>query len=179
MADSKREVKQNKKDEVAALTDAMREAKSVVFVDYTGMSVKVAGDFREKLREADASMLVAKNTLIKIAGGQAGFPDEALTDEVLKGQTAIVFAQEDAVSPIQILGKFAKENELPKIKAGVVEGSFQSAAGIDKIAKLPGKNELYAQVIGSMASPMYGVVGVLNANMQKLVYILSEASKKA
>ncbi|RJR28473.1 50S ribosomal protein L10 [Candidatus Microgenomates bacterium] len=179
MTDTKREAKEYKKQAVDTLETAMKAASSVVFVDYTGMSVKVTGDFRDKLRETSANVAVAKNTFIKIAGEKAGLPADALTDEVLSGQTAIVFANEDAVFPIQVLGKFARENELPKIKGGVVEGSFQNSDGIIKISKLPSKQELYAQVVGSVASPMYGIVGVLNANMQKLVYILSEASKNA
>ena len=171
----KAEIKQDKKDKVKKLTDTLADAKSVVFVDYTGMDMPMQEGFRGALRETGAKMTIAKNTLIQIAGKKAGLPEESLTDTVLEGQTAIVIATDDAVAPIQALGKFVKANEMPKIKAGVVEGTFADEAGVVKITKLPTKEELSAQVVGAVAAPMYAAVGVLNANLQKLVYILDQA----
>jgi len=167
-----------KKEVVKVLTEKFESAKSVVFVDYAGMDMSSQDDLRNKIKEAGGSVLIAKNTLMKIASEKAGLPAESREDGVLTGQTAIVFGLEDSVSPIQILGKFAKENEAPEIKAGVVENVFQDKDGILKISKLPSKDVLYAQVVGAVGGPMYGIVGVLNANLQKLVYILKEASEK-
>lgn len=168
------EVKQFKLDAVEALNQEFGKASSAVFVDYTGMNMALLGELRDKLRESGGKMLVAKNTFIKIAGEQSGFPQEALVDEVLSGQTAVVIGYEDAVSPIQILGKFAKEKEFPKVKAGVVEGQFQTEANVIAISKMPGRDVLQAQVVGAISSPLYGLVGTLQGNLTKLVFILKQ-----
>src|SRR3989344_1896329 len=152
----KAEVKQEKKDYVSSLGDKLKEAKSVVFVDYSGMGVKLQQDFKSKLRDVGGSMVVAKNTLIKLASKSAGLPEEA---------------------SIQILGKFAKDNEIPKIKAGMVEGVYIDQAGVVRIASLPSKEQLYANVVGAISAPMYGLVRTLQGNLQKLVYILKQKSQ--
>ena len=173
----KAEVKQEQKDYVSSLGDKLKEAKSVVFVDYSGMGVKLQQDFKSKLRDVGGSMVVAKNTLIKLASKSAGLPEEASSDELLSNQTALVFSGEDPVASIQILGKFAKDNEIPKIKAGMVEGVYIDQAGVVRIASLPSKEQLYANVVGAISAPMYGLVRTLQGNLQKLVYILKQKSQ--
>lgn len=171
-------IKQNKKDHVDSLSSKLKEAKSVVFVDYAGMGVVLQQDFKAKLREVGGTMLVAKNTMVKLAGKKAEFPSEVTDTELLTQQTAMVFSGDDAVASIQVLGKFAKDNEIPKIKAGVVEGVYQDEAGIVKISKLPSKEQLRANVVGAIASPLYATVGILQANLTKLVYVLDQARLK-
>ncbi len=168
----KAEIKQEKIDYVGVLSDKLKAAKSVVFVDYSGMGVKLQQDFKARLREVGGSMVVAKNTLIKLASKNAGLPEEASSDELLSNQTALVFSGEDPVASIQILGKFAKDNEIPKIKAGMVEGVYIDQAGVVRIASLPSKEQLYANVVGAISSPMYELVGTLQGNLNKLAWIL-------
>lgn len=166
-------LKQPKIDAVSALTTKMKSASSVVFIDYKTLTMKEGQAMKKDLLVGEGKMMVAKNTLIKIAGKNAGLPEEALTDSVLSGQTAIIFANNDPVSPIQILGKFMAKAEKTTWKAGVVEGSFQDAASLSKISKLPSKEELFAQVVGGVSAPLYGLVATLNGNIQKLVYVLN------
>lgn len=172
-------IKQEKKDKVAAIADAMKSASSVVFIDYKGLGVKTQQELASKLRETGSKMLVAKNSLLKLAGQDAKLPKETLTDTVLEGQTAVVFGEADPVSPVQIIGKFAEEFEIPKMKAGVVEGSYQDTDGLLKISKLPSKDVLYGKVVGAIASPSYGLVGTLQGNLNKLLFILNQAKEKA
>ena len=167
-------IKNEKLSSVANLSASLKAAKSIVFVDYTGMDMKTQQGLMNKLKEVKGQMVVAKNTLIKIAGKEANLPEELLTDSVLSGQTAIIVSKEDAFEPLQLVGKFMETSEKPKWKAGTVEGIYQDAQSLSKISKLPGKNQLIANVIGSMSSPLYGLVGTLNGNIQKLVYILSQ-----
>lgn len=174
MKDQKRQPKQYKVDEVTKLKEKLGAAKSSIFVNYAGMGVKAQQDLKKKLKENGSTMLVAKNTFLKIAAQQSEFPEEVLTDTVLTGQTAVVISTEDAVAPVQILGKYIADNELPKMKAGVVEGKFYDEANLQKLAKLPGREVLYAQVVGGVAAPMYGLVGTLQGNLQKLVYMLDQ-----
>lgn len=170
-------VKQNKLDAVKMLTDAFESAKSAAFIDYTGMNMSSMGVLRQMLTDSGSKMQISKNTLTKIAIKNAGLPDELTKDKILAGQTAIVFGNEDAVVPIQILGKFAKENELATFKAGVIEGTFQDKASLTKISLLPTKAELQAQTMGAIAAPLYGIVGTLQASMQKLIFVLDAATK--
>ena len=163
---------------VSDLTENLKGATSVVLIDYTGLSVKKQQDLKKRLKVVGAGMEVVKNTLFKIAGTNAKVDEGALTDEVLSGPVALVITKEDPIAPLQVISTFATEFEIPNLKVGIVEGTFRGKNDLEKLAKLPSKEVLYAQVVGSVSSPLYGIVGVLNANMQKLVYILKEASQK-
>jgi len=177
----------NKKDKpvfVKKLSDELANAKSVVLVDFSGLTVKAQQDLKKRFKESNSKMLVVKNTLFKLAAEDAKLPKETLADTVLTGQTAVITSGTDPVSPIQILGKFAKESvsvtgePLPKFKVGVIEGKFQDSESLVKISTLPGKDVLLGQVLGNLMAPEYGLVSVLNANMQKLIFVLSEAGKR-
>lgn len=166
-----RQPKQFKVDQVKSLSDTMGNAKAIVFVDYKGLGVQAQQGLKKDL-SGTARMLVAKNTLLRLASEKANLPAESYTDQVLSGQTALVISSEDEVTSVQILGKFADQNESVKFKAGVIDGKFYDELGLKKLAKLPSKEVLYAQVVGGVAAPMYGLVGTLQGNLQKLVFIL-------
>lgn len=163
---------------VENLTEELKVATSVVLVDYTGLSVKAQQELKRRLKVVNASMSVVKNTLFKIAGTNAKVDGDILTDEVLAGPVALVLTNEDPIAPLQVLYKFAKEFELPNLKVGLVEGNFRGKNDLEKLAQLPSKEVLYAHVVGAVSSPLYGIVEVLNANMQKLVYVLKQASER-
>lgn len=159
------------------LTAELKSAKSLVLINYTGLSVKSQQELKKRLKEVGAKMLVVKNTLLKRSSEAAKLDIKLLTDEILSGQTALVISESDPISFIQVLGKFAKEFEVPKMKVGVVDGLFQSPEALTKLSTLPGRDVLLSQVLGALMSPSYGLVGVLNGNLQKLVYILDQKSK--
>lgn len=168
----------NKSSLTKDLAPELKKASAIVFVNFAGLSVGLQQKLKLELKAIGSDMTVVKNTLIKLAGKEAGLADEVLTDEVLSGQTALIMTEGDAVAPIQILGKFVKENQVPQFKVGIIEGAFQNKEALLKISTLPTKETLYSQVVGSLMSPMYGLVGTLNGNMQKLVYILKEVSTR-
>jgi len=176
--------KQEKIFFVENLTEELRSAKSVVLINYAGLSVKAQQELKARLKEVGAKMLVVKNTLLKRAGEAAKVDTEILSDTVLTGQTALVIAENDPIAPLGVLGKFAKESvsrageTLPKFKVGVVEGHFQDSESLNKISLLPNKDILLGQALGSLIATCYHLVSVLNTNMQKLVFVLSEASKR-
>ena len=167
---------QAKKDLVVSLTPKLKISSSIVFVNYAGLSVTLQQKLKSELKAIGSDMTVVKNTLIKLAGKEAGLTDEALSDEVLSGQTALILTEGDSVAPIQVLGKFVKENQVPQFKVGIIDGAFQDKNALLKISTLPTKDVLYSQVVGSIMSPMYGLVGTLNGNMQKLLYVLDQRS---
>lgn len=170
-------LKADKKVLVEELGKTLSGATSVTLVNYSGLNVQGQQELKKRLNEVGARMVVVKNTLLKIAAKEAKLDMQAFTDEILQGQTAIVISEGDSVAPVQILGKFAKEFELPKFKVGIIDGSFSDEAGLVKISTLPGKDVLLSQVLGALMSPMYGLTGTLNGNLQKLVYILDQKSK--
>lgn len=158
------------------LTANLKAAKSFVLINYTGLSVKFQQELKKRLKEVGAKMLVVKNTLLKRASEAAKIEKEALTDEVLSGQTALVISEGDPISFIQVLGKFAKEFSVPQMKVGIVDGLFQDNETLMKLSILPEKSVLLSQLLSSLMSPSYGLVGTLNGNLQKLVYVLKEVS---
>ena len=162
----------------------LKDAKSVVLVNYAGLAVKPQQELKRRLAEVGGKMIVVKNTLLSRAGEAAGFNSKTLNSEVLSGQTALIIATNDPIAPVQTLGKFAKEfvsaagEAVPKFKIGIVDGSFQDTASLTKLAALPGRDALLSQVLGTLMGLEYGLVGTLNGNVQKLVYMLGKASKK-
>lgn len=154
------------------LTAELKNAKGVILVNYSGLSVKAQQELKSRLKEAGARMVVVKNTLLKRAGEGAKIDKNLLEDSILSGQTALVIADEDPVAPIQALGKFAKEFETPKFKVGIVDGAFQDSETLTKISALPGRDAILSQLLGTLMSQEYGLVGTLQGNLQKLVYIL-------
>lgn len=157
---------------VENLTKELAGAKSLVLVNYSGLNVKAQQDLKSRLSASGSRMVVVKNTLLKRAGEAAKIDKQVLEDSILQGQTALVISGEDAVAPIQILGKFAKENEVPKFKVGIVDGTFQDEASLAKLSTLPGRDVLLGQLLGALMASEYGLVGTLQGNLQKLVYIL-------
>ncbi len=155
------------------LSKDLAEAKSLVLVNYTGLNVKAQQDLKHKLNEVGGRMVVVKNTLLKRAIENAKLDKEATTQEILQGQTAIVIAEDDPIAPLQVLGKFAKELDVPKFKVGIIDGMFQNSANLTKLSTLPGRDVLLGQVLGALASSMYGLVGTLQSPMQSLVYTLN------
>jgi large subunit ribosomal protein L10 len=167
-------IKSEKVELVKNLTEELKDTKSLVLINYTGLNVKAQQELKKRLKEAGGRMVVVKNTLLKRAIESAKINDKIATDEILSGQTAIVIADEDPLAPIQVLGKFAKENELPKFKVGIVKGTFQDSESLVKLSTLPARDVLLGQLLGALMSPEYGLVGTLQGNLQRLVYILKQ-----
>jgi len=162
---------------VQNLTEELKGASSIVLVDYSGLNVKAQQDLKKKLRAVNAKMLVVKNTLLKMAGESAKVPKQTITDTVLSGPTALILSEEDPFSPLQVLGKFTQEHDIPQFKVGIIDGKFQGKDELVALSKLPSKEILVGQTVGVIGAPLYGIVSVLQGNLQKLIYILKEASK--
>jgi large subunit ribosomal protein L10 len=159
------------------LSQELKAASSAVLVDYTGLSVKMQQELKKKLKVVNAQMLVVKNTLFKLAAEKAKVDKEVADDKALTGPTAMVITEDDPIAPLSVLGNFAKENDIPQFKVGLVEGSLQDKESLVRLSKLPGKEFLLAQSVSYIAAPMYGLVQSLQGNLQKLVYILNEKAK--
>lgn len=178
MEEKKRSENRIKKEQaVSELADDLKNANSTALIDFKGMNVSLQQDLKSKLKIVGARMFVSKNSLFKLAAKKASLPNEICEDNLLSGQTALVFSKEDPVAPIQTIGKFIKQFELPVMKAAVIEGKFSDSNDLVRISELPSKEVLFGQAVGAVSGPLYGFLGVLNGKMQELVYTLNEASK--
>ena len=158
---AKVEVKQPIVDKIA---EEIKDAQSVVLVDYRGLTVEQDTQLRKQLREAGVTYKVYKNTMIRFAAKGTAF--EALEPN-LEGPTALAVSKEDATAPARILAEFAKKADKLEIKGGVVEGNAYDAAGIMEIAKIPGREALISRLLGSMQSPITNMARVLNQIAEK------------
>lgn len=140
------------------------DAKAAVIVDYRGLTVEQDTALRKKLREAGVVYKVYKNTYLKMAFEGTDF---AQLDNHLEGPTAVAFATEDATSAARILAEFAKTADKLELKAGVVEGTYYDAQGIQKVATIPSREVLISKLLGSLQSPITNFARVLKQIAEK------------
>jgi len=160
---------------VAYVAEKLEGSKAAVVTHYRGLNVAEATELRNKLREAGVEYKVVKNTLARIAASQTGLSD---LNQYLTGPTAIAFSANDPVAPAKVLSEYAKKHDNLKIIAGIVEGKVIDANGVKALAALPPKEVLVAKLLGSMQSPISGLVNVLQGNIRNLVYVLNAVREK-
>jgi large subunit ribosomal protein L10 len=167
------------KDQKAAVVDEIAaqitDAEAVFAVDYRGTSVPQAAELRAKLREADATFRIVKNSLTERAADKAGA--DALK-ELLDGPTAFAFVRGDAALAAKALNDFSRELESFQFKGGVMDGAPVSIDEIKAIARLPARDVLYAQLVGVTASPITGLVRGLNALIAGLASQLGQIAEQ-
>ncbi len=158
---AKVELKQPVVEEISA---SIKDAQSVVLVDYRGLTVEQDTNLRKQLREAGVTYKVYKNTMMNFAF--KGTDCESLAP-YLEGPSAMAVSTTDATAPARILCKFAKDAPKLEVKGGVVEGIAYDAAGIENIAKIPSREELLSRLLGSMQSPVANFARVINQIAEK------------
>ena len=168
-------VLEEKKQMVADLSEKIKNASGGVFVNYQGITVEQDTKMRTELRNAGVEYFVFKNTLARLAVKDCGY-DKLIP--VLEKMTAIAISPKDPVAPAKILKSYADKIESFKIKAGFVEGEVIDEDGVSRLATLPSKEELIAKVLGSLQSPIYGLVNVLNGNLRGLACVLQAICDK-
>ncbi len=148
---------------------------SAVLVDYQGMDVARTTDLRRRSRELGVEFVVAKNTLAKRAANEAGV--EGL-QEFLSGPTALAFS-EDPVASAKLMAEFADQVETFDLKGGVLDGGrILDEADVVALSKLPSREQLIAQIVGGISSPLTGFVTVLNNTVQGLVVALGQIAEQ-
>jgi len=162
--------KEQKKAIIKDLTDKLKKQKSVVFADYTGMTVNQVQKLRQQLRADGLDYQVAKKTLIDLCLKEVGLKDLSVKD--LQGQISLTFSYQDEVAPAKILYNFSKENESLKILTGLVNNQVLSQEEIINLAQLPSRAELLAKLVGSISAPMSGLLNALEGNIKSLIYLL-------
>ncbi len=158
---AKVELKKPVVDEISAV---IKDAQTVVLVDYRGLTVEQDTILRKQLREAGISYKVYKNTFMNFAF--KGTDCEGLTD-LLEGPSAMAACDTDATAAARVLCKFAKTAPALEIKGGVVEGTVYDAKGIEQISNIPSREELLSRLLGSMQSPVTNFARVLKQIAEK------------
>ena len=153
-----------KKPIVEEIAAAVKDAQSVVLVDYRGLTVEQDTQLRKQLREAGITYKVYKNTMMNFAF--KGTDCEALLP-YLEGPSAVAISTEDATAPARVLCKFAKTADALEVKGGIVEGIAYDAKGIGEIAKIPSREELLSKLLGSIQSPIANFARVMNQLAEK------------
>ena len=159
-----------KTDIVSALNETFSKAKFAVVADYRGLKVTELEKLRKNLRQSDAQIQVAKNTLLRLA--VKGTPYEGLADS-FSGTTAVAVGFTEPVGPAKALAAFAKEFNAFSIRSASLEGSLLKPEDVEALSKLPSREELLAKLLGTMSAVPTGFVRLLAAVPQKLLYALT------
>jgi large subunit ribosomal protein L10 len=155
---------------VEAIKERLGRAPALYLTDFSGLDVKSMTKLRQQLRRSGAEYLVAKNRLVLRALEGRDLPD---LSQALKGPTGVVFGYEGPVEPAKALSDFAKEHgDRPVFKIGVLENQILDVTAIQRLAKLPPKDQIMAQLAGALQAPLAELAGVLSAKLQEALGLL-------
>jgi large subunit ribosomal protein L10 len=168
-------VRPDKSDAVAELTESFSSATAAVLTEYRGLTVKQLKELRTALG-ADTTYAVVKNTLTKIAAGNAGL--EGL-DELLAGPTAVAFVGGDPVNAAKALRDFAKAHPALVVKGGVMDGKALTADEIKKLADLESREVLLAKLAGAMKASLTQAVYLFAAPLSQAARAVGALEAKA
>ncbi len=164
-----------KEKQVNELKEKLDKVSSLILTDFRGLTVKEITDIRRRLKDANIEYKIIKNNFVLRAVKESDF--ETLTD-YLQGPTAIAFGLNDPVIPAKILVDFIKEYKKFEVKAGIIQGKFFNDEEIKKVAKLPSREILLAQVVGGIQAPLSGLLNVLNGPIRALLNVLKAIEEK-
>ncbi len=155
--------KTEKQELVTELRDKLKGAKALYYTDFTGLNVKQMTDLRRRLRKGGVEYLVIKNTLALRAVNDSG-----LAGTRLKGPTGIVIGK-DPVVAAKVLTDFAKEFEKPAVKGGLLDGKSIDSAQVKRLASMPPREQLLAELGAGLQSPLAAIAGALNGVLSTFV----------
>ncbi|MEO5509462.1 MAG: 50S ribosomal protein L10 [Longimicrobiales bacterium] len=163
-------VQEKKQAIVDDLNGKLKSASSFYLADFTGLNVKRVTELRRRLRKEGIEYVVVKNTLAERAMVNLDLPDLGVH---FKGPTALVIGQGDAVTAAKVLADFAKENDnRPSVKAGIVDRKAVTSQEVGRLAKLPPREQLLAELAGALEAPMAQLAAALEAKLHEFVGLL-------
>jgi large subunit ribosomal protein L10 len=169
--------RERKEKLVAGLVEKIDASNGLVFTDYKGITHQQLEALRKELKKVDSSLVIAKNSLMKIGLGKSKNFADYKDNEALEGPAATLIIGKDSIEPLKKLQKSIKDTGLPTVKFGVLEGQLLDEAGVLKLASLPGREVLLAQFVGLLNAPIQRFVTGLNAIPQKFVMTLDAIAK--
>ncbi|MEN7972252.1 MAG: 50S ribosomal protein L10 [Verrucomicrobiota bacterium] len=164
-------IRPEKKSIAVELDGRVSGALYMILADYTGMDMPQTTELKSDLSESGASFNVVNNRMLnRTLDGKAA--------DLLKGQTAMIYGSGDVVEVAKVIKKFTAKNQKPVIKGGYLEGKAISGAEVVELAKLPSKDILRAQLLGTLQAPCSQLVGVMDQKVASLVYVLDAVKTK-
>lgn len=165
--------RQAKEQVVQELTQELGELKLAVLTSYRGLSVAEVTELRKNLRAEGSSYRVTKNTLLRIAAQSTPALAE-IAPETFTGPTALAISTSDEVAPARVVFQYAKKHKALEIVGAITgDGRVLTAADVKALATLPSREQLLAQLVGTIAAPLTGFMGVLKADVAQIVYVLN------
>lgn len=166
-----------KQQVVSDIVEKLKQAQSVVVVEYKGITVEQVTDLRAKFRAAGVDYCVLKNKLVRLALKEIGVEG---MDDVLTGPSAFAFGMTDPAAPAKIINEYIAKakNDTIRVKAGLLDGTVLDEKGVKALADLPSKEVLIARIMGSLNAPVTNFVGVLSATLRSLVYAIEAVRKQ-
>jgi len=156
--------RQIKEAKVLEIKEKMEKAQGIIFAKYQGLTVEEDTELRKKLRESGVEYKVYKNTLTTLAAKELGF--DAI-ESILEGPVSVAFGYEDPTAPARILNDFAKDHKKLELKGGLVQGEIFDTNKVQQLAKIPPREVLLAQLLGSFKAPVSNLAYLLNAIKEK------------
>ena len=164
-----------RKDQKSAVVDEIasqiNQSEAIYAADYRGISVSQAAELRAILREADSTFRIVKNTLTLLAADKAGAED---VKQLVEGPTAFTFVRGDPAQAAKALDSFSRKERVLEVRGGLMAGELLSADAFKQLARLPGRDQLNAQLAGVVASPLTGLVRGLGALLSGLAIALGQ-----
>ncbi len=159
---------------IEELTEKLKGG-SVILVDYQGINVAQSTRLRSRSRESGIEFVVAKNTLAQRAAEAAGVEE---ISEFLVGPTALAFS-EDPVAGAKLMSEFSDEVASFEVKGGLLDGGrVMGAEEVVALSRLPGREQLLAQLLGAIQAPIAGLATVLNAPLRNLAIVLNQVAEQ-
>ena len=165
-----------KTEVISEVKELLESSTAVYLTDYSGINVEDISDLRSQFRKEGVRYKVFKNNLFKRALDESG-KFEKLADH-LTGMTGFAFTSTNPVAPAKIINKYFDEKEKLSLKACYIEGEYYDSSHLKTLATLPSKNELIAGIMGSLDSPVSGIVGAINAVIRDLANVIDQISKR-
>lgn len=160
---------------VETLAEEIRNSSAAIVTDYRGLTVRQMGALRHLLRREGCRYRVAKNTLMRRALAAVNSPDMG---PMLQGPTAVVFCGADATPAAKVLAAFIRDNKLPVLKGGMLQGRLITADQVGELATLPARDVLLARLVGGMQGPLAALVGTLQGVLTNFMLTLQAYSEK-
>jgi large subunit ribosomal protein L10 len=164
-----------KEQTVAELTERMNRMQMLLVADYRGLSVAELADLRKVVRAKGGEVIIAKNTLTRLAAREAGYSQ---LDEFLKGPTALTFSYDDVPGVAKAVDDYFKATKKDvKVKGGMVGTSLIQANDLERVSKMATRQDSLAKILGGVNAPASRILGAMNAVMRNIAYILNTHSQ--
>ena len=151
-------------------TERLRRSQAVIVTEYRGLTVKQLEALRRELRGSESEMVISKNSLMARALTDVGM---AAPESLLTGPTAVTFCFGELAAPAKALGKWAKDSKILVVRGGIIGQSVFDEAGVQALSELPSRDQMRAQVVGVLQSPITGLVNVLAGPMRGFLNVLN------